>query len=448
MSQSQPSQIPPGQTPPSQLQVSQAQASLSNADQAPTPTPDVARALLTPRVATSVMFFVNGLAFATWVLHIPTVRDALSLSDAQVGTAILGIAVGSLFSMPLSGRWIVRFGSAAVTRLFALLFLLCLPLPFLAVNLSTLFLALAALGLTSGAMDVAMNAQGVAVERQLKRPVLSSFHAWFSLGNLAGALVGSLLLGAGVSLRGHVTGVLVFTLLALGAAAFSLLPRRFDSQGEEQSGTQVKPPAPPASWVQRLRSRLRLSPFVLSMGLLCFLGMLGEGATGDWSGLYFRDVLGATGGLVGLGYTAFTLAMTLGRTFGDGWRGRFGAAKLVIGGALLSGLGVLLAVLGPGLGKRGWLLAGAGYALTGLGVANIVPVLYGVAGRAMNAQGIAQVATLGYLGFLAGPPLIGYVSHLLNLRAGLLVIAASLLLVAVLGLGVFRRAQPELRQAS
>ncbi len=411
------------------------------------PAPVSSRVLLTPRVATSVMFFVNGLVFATWVLHIPDVRDVLRLSDAQVGTAILGIAVGSLFSMPLSGRWIVRFGSAAVTRLFAMLFCLCLPLPFLAGSLPALFLALAALGLTSGAMDVAMNAQGVAVERHLNRPVLSSFHAWFSLGNLAGALAGSLLLGLGVSLRGHVTGVLVFTLLALGVSAFSLLPRRFDSHSKEQSGTHAALPQPPASWIQRLR----LSPLVLSMGLLCFLGMLGEGATGDWSGLYFRDVLGASGGLVGLGYTAFTLAMTLGRTFGDGWRGRFGAARLVIGGALLSGLGVLLAVLSPSLAPGlggGPLLAGAGYALSGLGVANIVPVLYGTSGRAMNAQGIAQVATLGYLGFLAGPPLIGYVSHLLNLRAGLLVIAVSLLLVAVLGPGVFRRVQPELRQPS
>ncbi|MGY2894616.1 MFS transporter [Deinococcus sp. UYEF24] len=446
MSQSQASHTPPGQTQmPGQTQIQTEQA----------PTPDAARAPLTPRVATSVMFFVNGLVLATWVVHIPEVRDALRLSDAQVGTAILGMAVGSLFSMPLSGRWIVRFGSAAMTRLFALLFCLSLPLPFLAHSLPTLFLALAFVGLTNGAMDVAMNAQGVAVERHLSRPVLSSFHAWFSLGNLAGALIGSLMLGLGVSLRGHVTGVLVFTLLALGAAAFSLLPRRFDSHDEEQSGTQTKPPELPTPWVQRLR----LSPLVLSMGLLCFLGMLGEGATGDWSGLYFRDVLGASGGLVGLGYTAFTLAMTLGRTFGDGWRGRFGAARLVIGGALLSGLGVLLAILGPSLGSSGlgdfnlggeggMLLAGAGYALTGLGVANIVPVLYGVAGRAMNAQGIAQVATLGYLGFLAGPPLIGYVAHLLNLRAGLLVIAVSLLLVAALGLGVFRRVQPELRQAS
>lgn len=179
------------------------------------------------------------------------------------------------------------------------------------------------------------------------------------------------------------------------------------------------------------------------MGLLCFLAMLAEGATGDWSGLYFRDVLAATGGLVGLGYTAFTLAMTLGRTFGDHWHSRYGAAPLVIAGLLLSGLGVLLAVV-----STSPVLAGASYALTGLGAANIVLVLYGAAGRTMNARGLAQVATLGYLGFLAGPPLIGYVSHLLNLRAGLLMIALSLQLVAALGPGTFRRLGPVKKSAA
>lgn len=189
-------------------------------------------AWLTPRVATSVMFFVNGLVFATWVLHIPDVRDALLLSDAQVGTAILGVAVGSMFSMPLSGRWIVRYGSAGVTRLFALLFCLSLPLPFLAGSLGTLFLALAALGLTSGAMDVAMNAQGVAVERRLKRPVLSSFHAWFSLGNLAWALAGSLLLGLRAGLWTHALGILALSLLAVGVCAPRLLPRPYDNHDQ------------------------------------------------------------------------------------------------------------------------------------------------------------------------------------------------------------------------
>ena len=231
--------------------------------------------------------------------------------------------------------------------------------------------------------------------------MLSSFHAWFSLGNLAGALAGSLLLGLGMGLWTNLMGILALSLLTVGVCALRLLPRQRDNQGQTAAPTA---PGTPAPWNQRFR----LSPVVASMGLLCFLAMLGEGATGDWSGLYFRDMLAATGGLVGLGYIAFTLAMTLGRAFGDRWRSRYGAA-LVIAGALLSGLGMLLAVV-----STSPLMAGVGYALTGLGAANIVPVLYGAAGQAMNVQGIAQVATLGYLGFLAGPPLIGYVSHMLG----------------------------------
>ncbi|GGJ83934.1 MFS transporter [Deinococcus aquiradiocola] len=397
-----------------------------------TDTPPAPTHPFTPRAATSTTFLVNGLVLATWVLHIPDVRDRLHLSDAQVGTAILFIAVGSMFSMPLSGPWIARHGSAAVTRLFGLLFCLSLPLPFLAPSLPLLCLALAAVGLTNGAMDVAMNAQGVAVERQMDRPVLSSFHAWFSFGNLGGALLGSVLLAAHVGTWTHVLAVLAVSLALLLASGPHLLPRSWDRHDPAPTGGP-----------STLRQRLHLSPAVLTLGLLCFLGMLGEGATGDWGGLYFRDVLQVGGGLAGAGYTAFTLAMTLARIFGDRWRSRHGETTLMLGGSLVSGAGVLLAILAPSLpgasGGAGPWVAVTGYALTGFGVANLVPVLYGSAGRALNAQGLAQVATLGYLGFLAGPPLIGYVAHFLGLRAGLGVIALSLLLVAALAPTVFTR---------
>ncbi|WP_425146324.1 MFS transporter [Deinococcus sp.] len=414
--------------PPSS-QSSRSQPPLAPATPAPT-----ARglALLTPRVATSLMFFVNGLIVASWVVRIPSVRDALHLTEAQVGTAILGMAVGALLSMPLSGGWIARFGSAAVTRLFAVLFCLTLLLPFVAGNLPLLFGALALLGMTNGAMDVAMNAQGVAVERRLGRPVMSSFHAWFSLGNLSGALAGSLLLALKVGALPHALGLGLLSLVAVLLAGSSLLPRSADQPPEALTPVATGAEAPPL--LDSAPARVSLSPLVLPMGLLCFLAMLGEGASGDWSGLYYRDVLKVSGGLVGLGYSALTLSMTLGRIFGDRWRGRFGDERLVVSSGLLSGAGVLLALL-----SRGYPLATLGYVLTGLGVANIVPVLYGAAGRAMSGQGIARVATLGYLGFLAGPPLIGYVSHALSLRAGLLVIALSLLLVSALGPLIFAR---------
>ncbi|GGQ97201.1 MFS transporter [Deinococcus ruber] len=386
--------------------------------------PASAFAVLTPRVATSVMFYINGLVIATLVVRIPSLRDALHLSDAQVGTAILGMAVGALLSMPLSGGWIARWGSSAVTRLAGVLLCLSLILPFLAGSLPMLFVCLAVLGLSNGAMDVAMNAHGVAVERRLEKPVMSSFHAWFSLGGLSGALLGSLILALQIPALGHALGLLLVALVVVVLAGFSLLPASADQQTAPQQPTAEEAPAP----------RRSLSPLVIPMGLLCFLGMLGEGASGDWSGLYYRDVLKVSGGLVGLGYTALTLSMTVGRVFGDRWRSRFGDARLVVASGLLSGVGVLVAVL-----SHSYFAATLGYALTGLGVANIVPVLYGVAGRAMSGRGIARVATLGYMGFLAGPPLIGYVAHAFNLRSGLLVIAVSLLAVAALATWLFAR---------
>ena len=384
-------------------------------------------ARFTPRVATSAMFFLNGLVLATWVVHIPDVRDALHLSDAQVGTAILGLAVGALLSMPPTGRWIARYGSAAVTRFFALLLCAALPLPFLAGNLAALFVALALLGLGNGAMDVAMNAQGVAVEHSLGRPVMSGFHAWFSLGNLSGALLGGGVLALGWPALGHALLLTLLTVAGVLWAGTRLLPASADQQPDLAAAAAA--PAP-----RRRLTALRPGRLVLGVGLLCFLGMLGEGASADWSGLYYRDVLHAAGGLTGLGYAAFTLAMTAGRIWGDRWRSRFGAARLVVGSGVLSGAGVLLALLSHAAPA-----ATLGYGLAGLGVANIVPVLYGAAGRALSAQGIAQVATLGYLGFLAGPPLIGWVSHGLGLRAGLGVIALSLLAVAGVGVGVLGR---------
>ena len=162
--------------------------------------------------------------------------------------------------------------------------------------------------------------------------------------------------------------------------------------------------------------------------------MLGEGSLGDWSGLYSKDVLGVSGAAIGAAYTAFALAMTLGRSLGDGWRSRYGDRNVVLVGALVSGVGLSLGLL-----TLSPYLAGLGFLAFGLGIANVVPVLYGTAGHALSARGIARVATIGYAGFLAGPPLIGFVSQLTSLRVGMAIIALSLLLVGVLTPSVYGR---------
>jgi MFS family permease len=379
-----------------------------------TSTPDLLSAVRA-RWGTSAVFFGNGLVFASWVLHVPTVRDALRLEPGVLGLALLGIAAGSLVSMPVAGALITRFGSRAVTRPMALLNPLTLVLPLLAPDLLTLVLALVVYGAVTGALDVAMNAQGVAVERRLARPVLSSFHAWFSFGALVGAALGAPLLGAGVTPLTHVSLVaLVFAAVMLIAGTV-LLPREAD--GVDQGADTA---APGQIW--------RPTPVVLLLGALGFIGLMGEGAIADWSAVYSRDLLNADVATAGLAYGAFSLAMTIGRVFGDTWRGRFGDARLVGWGATLAALGLAAALAAP----TAW-LAAPGFAAFGLGVANIVPVLFAAAGRSADAgRAIAQVSTLGYFGFLAGPPLLGLVAQVSGLRLALALVAVLTFGIAIL----------------
>ena len=388
------------------------------------------------RWATSAVFFANGMVIATWVVRVPGVQSALHLSPASVGVALLGMSVGSLIAMPQTGRLAARFGTRRVTAWAGVAMMLALLLPFLAPNLWTLFAALMVLGASNGVMDVAMNAQGVAVERALARPVLSSFHAAYSLGNLAGAALGSLLLGAGLGQWPHALIITLSMGLLVVLAGARLLPKSADEPVADEPAADEKAPSPAADTPAPNPPAASSSPSLLVwlLGSLCFLGMLGEGSLGDWSGLYSRDVLGVSGAALGAAYTAFTLAMTLGRSLGDGWRSRYGDRRVVEVGALTSGLG-----LGLGLLTLNPYLAALGFLVFGLGIANVVPVLYGTAGHALAGRGIARVATIGYAGFLTGPPLIGFVSQLTSLRLGMAVIALSLLLVGLLTPGVYRR---------
>ena len=368
------------------------------------------------RRALGLVFLANGALFATWAVNIPGVRDRLHLSEAEVGLAVLAIGLGSLPTMPLTGGWTARFGSHRVTQLGVVLCMLSLLLPFVAPSLGTLVVALALLGAANGALDVAMNAQGVTVERRIARPIMSRLHASFSLGGVLGALLGTLLVGR-VPMLAHVGLVVVLTTLT-GLWA----------------GRQLLPDLPPSADETASASTMRgMGPAVLLLGALCFLGMLAEGANYDWAALYYRDVLGLSEGLSGIGYAAFVATMTLGRWFGDTLRQRLGDETTVRGGALLTALGLGVALL-----ARDPLPVTLGFALSGLGLSNVVPVLYGVAGHALAGPGIARVATIGYTGFLLGPPAIGFIAQVVGLPAALGLALVGAALVALLGGPAFR----------
>ncbi len=372
------------------------------------------------RRAVSLIFLVNGAFFATWAVNIPGVRDALKLSEAQIGGALLAIGLGALITMPLTGGWTARYGSGPVTRVAVVACMLSLALPFLSPNYLGVVLGLTVMGAANGSLDVAMNAQGVMVEQALKRPVLSRLHAYFSLGGVLGAALGTLLVGR-VPMLTHVLLVVIVTTVAGVLAGRLMLPDSPITQTQE-----VGQPDQPS------RRRMGISSAALLLGLLCFLGMLSEGANYDWAALYFRDVLRQAGGNAGIGYAAFAVTMTLGRWFGDPVRGRLGDETTVRVGEAVAGLGLGIALL-----AQGPVLATVGFALSGLGLSNVVPVLYGAAGHALAARGIAQVATIGYGGFLLGPPLIGFVAQGVGLRGALGVALAGAVLVALLGGAAF-----------
>ncbi len=349
---------------------------------------------LPARVSVLVVFFIHGTVFATWVSRIPEVQAALGVSTGPFGFALLGVALGSIVSMPVTGWLIGRFGSKPVTEISSLWFCLALaPLAF-AGSVMTLGLALAFLGLAAGAMDVSMNAQGVEVERAARRPLVSGFHAMFSLGGMAGAGIGGLIAKLGVDVRHHFLGAAILCLVGIALVARGLLAAH---------GERVRVPG-----------KFRLTPAVAALGALTFCFFLSEGAIADWSALYLSRSLHAGPAQAAAGYALFSAAMAAGRIAGDRLRTRFSPQFLVRNGSLLAAAGLTMALLAPSTG-----LALLGFAMVGMGCAVIVPITIAAAGTLPGVNGgqaLSTVVALGYLGLFAGPPLIGMVAEAVTLR--------------------------------
>jgi fucose permease len=370
------------------------------------------RMLATARWAVSTMFFVNGAVLASWLPHIPDVKRMHAISDGVLGLVLLAMAVGAVFALPAAGALVGRFGSRRMTTVSAVGLCLALPLPVLAPTVPALALALLVLGACNGLLDVSMNAQAVLVERAQGRAIMSSFHALFSLGGLVGAALASSAMQLGAGPAGHVVPAAVVALTAVLAARPALVPS-------------------PAHAVADAPIFARPSGVLLGFGLLAFAGLLAEGAMGDWSAVYLRDALGATPAAAGGGFAVFSLAMAAGRFGGDAVVRRLGPAYVLrVSSALAAvGLGGALALGRP--------LAGiVGCGLVGIGIANVIPILFSAAARVPDVQpgaAIAAVATTGYLGLLAGPPLIGLAAEAIGLPAALGIVAVLCAAIALAG---------------
>jgi MFS family permease len=362
----------------------------------------------TTRLAISLVFLVNGAVLATWVSRIPVIKGTLGLSDGQLGLALLGMAVGALIAFPITGFLTSRFGSRNVTLATGALYCMTLPLLALAPSLPMLTLTLAAFGAFNGSMDVAMNAHGVEVEERAGRRILSSLHGMWSLGGLIGAGLGALAAHQELSPQTHLAAMAALLAVILGLTA----PRLLASKPTRRSGDPVFSFPTPA---------------LLGFGFIAFCAFLSEGAMADWSAVYLRDTLGTSAAFAAVGYAAFSLTMTVGRFTGDALVTWLGPVRTVRYGGLLAGLGLGAALL---LGSPVFTLIG--FACVGLGLAAIAPLVFSAAGRTpgvSSGTAIAAVATMGYTGFLAGPPLIGLIAEGVTMRI-------ALGIVALLGLGI------------
>ncbi|HEY0844251.1 MAG TPA: MFS transporter [Noviherbaspirillum sp.] len=275
------------------------------------------------RLAAPALFLVLGLVFATWAARIPAIRDGLALNPAELGLALLCGGGGAVFSFPIAAWLVHRRGAKQAAWHAGVALILVLPLLAAAPNMAALMLLMVGLGASQTSFNVAINAVGSGMEKASGRSLLSSLHAWYCVGSLAGALLGSLLAGAGVPAVLHFNAIAALLLLMLFFARRALPD---DMQDATRAGSRFLLPKGP----------------LLALGAICFCVAIAEGAITDWSSLYLRDVLSASEGVAPLGYAAFSAVMLGARLAADRAKERHGARRVVVAGAMLASAGIVI----------------------------------------------------------------------------------------------------------
>lgn len=376
------------------------------------------------RLAVNIFFCVNGFLYANWVSRIPRIQETYQLDNSTLGIMLLCISIGALAAMPLAGFLIARFGSHRITAICAVLFISSIPLIPLANNLIVLGIIFFFMGSFTGMKDVAMNAQAVLVEKEYKRPIMSSFHAIFSAGMMVGAGTGALFTRFELDLFPHLLSVVLLCVLPVVWGIRNLITDEVTISDKREGGL-------------RLPSRA-----LLGIGLIAFCCMLGEGAMADWTTNYLEKIVHASPSLAPVGLAAFSMAMMLGRFAGDRLRANWGDRRLLINSSLmaLAGIALSIGVLSP-------YASITGFFLIGLGLATIVPIAFSTAGNLPGIKpgvGISMVTTIGYSGFLFGPPIIGFIADWQDLRVAMGLIAILFVIMTILSLNLSMKPEEKL----
>lgn len=359
------------------------------------------------RIAVSMFYFSMGLTFATWASRIPSIKETLGLTEADLGTILFAIPVGQLVMMPFSGKIVIRYGSRNVVTLGILFYILSMTTLGLATHVWQLMLSLFFFGIFSNLTNISVNTQGILIEGLYRRPIMSAFHGAWSLAGFTGALIGLGMVNLKWSPLYHFAAVAVLLYAAIFANFRYLV--------------KTKAAKPKKLEQEKKRSLLpKINPALAWLGIIGFCSMVSEGIMFDWSGVYFEDVIKAPKSLVIIGYASFMSMMAGGRFIGDKITQRFGRKRvLAFSGFLISG-GMYIAVFFPYI-----IPAALGFMLVGLGVSTVVPGVYSLAGKTPGiepSQALTAVSSISFLGFLLGPPVIGYIAHAVGLKMSFAII--------------------------
>ncbi|WP_314060731.1 MFS transporter [Empedobacter brevis] len=348
------------------------------------------------RLAVSLFFFSQGLAFSSWASRIPTIKSDLGISEGQLGTLLLLMPIGQLCTMALSGKLVAKFGSKNVLKIVVLIYPFILCCIGLAQNFYQLGVVLFLFGVIGNMCNISVNTQGVEVEKIYGKSIMSSFHGAWSIAGFTGALIGLLMMNLQVNTLYHF--VIIYGLIVLNwLINKNYLVNSSPALTKEKKSIFSKP-----------------DTVLVQLGIIGFLSMATEGAMFDWSGVYFQDIVKAPQNLVVVGYASFMVMMATGRFVGDYFISKFGKQRIMQMSGIFMFSGLMLSVFLPQ-----FIVCTLAFMMVGLGVACNVPMVYSVAGKNKNVNpgvALAMVSSISFLGFLMGPPLIGYIAEVFDLR--------------------------------
>lgn len=372
----------------------------------------VKKSLLRTRIAVALFYVGQGVSFASWASRIPDIKHSLNLSDAALGSILLCLPLGQLFTMPVSAALVTKYGSKKILTIAAPLYVVALTNLGLAAAPWQLAVALFLFGITGNMANIAVNTQGVETEKLYNKPINTSFHGAWSIAGFTGALIGLLMINL------HVKPYLHFLIILALSWTNVFINHQHLVAGKTQSS--------------QARRKFFIKPegALLQLGIIAFCSMATEGCMFDWSGVYFKEIIKAPHSLVVLGYASFMVMMASGRFLGDYVIARAGRKRTMQFSGLLMSSGMAISVCFPYI-----VTATIGFMLVGLGVATNIPSVYSMAGRndkVPAGMALAMVSSVSYFGFLMAPPLIGYISALLNLRYSYAVIGCFGLLISYL----------------